>query len=214
MSYRTRRRCLVSTLNWHICPKLSSIDLSAARAWTRVAEGFQHPPMLLAYETSLRLLIQHLAALLSLPQHLVILKNLTSSLATDAFSACLHNYSPTNAVELLEQGRGVFWSQLTRLQSPLDNVIVSGSAGKSLADEFTRIASSIRNSFNSPSPDQHERLCHLNSEMQTVVTNIRELPGLSHFLLPSLFPDLQRAASGGPVIIVNVSQYSCDALIY
>ena len=41
---------------------------------------------------------------------------------------------------------------------------------------------------------------------------IRKLPGLSRFLLPSLFPDLRRAAGGGPVIIVNASEYSCDAL--
>ena len=30
---------------------------------------------------------------------------------------------------------------------------------------------------------------------------------------PSLFPDLQRAASGGPVIIMNASKYGCDVLI-
>ena len=178
-----------------------------------MAEDFQHPTILLAYETSLRLLIQHLATLPSLPQHLVILKNLTSSLAVDAFSACLRNCSLTNAVELLEQGRGVFWSQLTRLHSPLDSVIVCGSAGKSLADEFMRLSSLIRNALNSPGADQHERVCRLNLKMQRVVADIRELPGLSRFLLPLLFSDLQRAASGGPVIIVNASKYGCDALI-
>ena len=192
---------------------VSSSDLSAARAWVRVAEDFHHPTILLAYETSLRLLIQHLATLPSLPQHLIILKNLTSSLAVDAFSACLRNCSLTNAIELLEQGRGIFWTQLTRLYSPLDNVIVSGSAGKSLTDEFARLSLLIRNALNSPGVDQHERLCHLNYEMQRVVTSIRKLPGLSRFLLPLLFSDLQRAACGGPVIIVNASKYSCDALI-
>ena len=197
----------------HMPQMVSSDDLSAAKEWIRLAEDLQHPTILLAYETSLRLLIQHLAILPSLPQHLVILKKHTSSLAADAFSACLRNRSLTNAVELLEQGRGVFWSQLTRLQSPLDDVIVSGSEGKSLADEFTRLALSIRSSLKLPGADQHERLCHLSYDMQRVVTNIRELPGLSRFLLPSLFPDLQRAASGGPVIIVNASEYSCDALI-
>ena len=197
----------------HVPQIVSSINLTAAVAWIRVAENFQHPEILLAYETSLRLLIHHLATLPSLPQHLVILKNLTSSLAVDAFSACLRNCSPTRAIELLEQGRGVFWSQLTRLHSPLDNVVATGSRGKSLADEFTRLSLLIRNALNSPGADHHEQLCHLNNEMQRVVISIRELPGLSRFLLSSLFPDLQRAASGGPIIIVNASKYSCDALI-
>jgi hypothetical protein len=131
----------------------------------------------------------------------------------DAFSACLRQCAPARAVELLEQGRGVFWSQLVRLHSPLNDVIVSSLAGKTLADEFMRLALLIRNTLNSPGADQHERLCRLNLELQRVVTNIRELPGLSGFLLPPSFFDLRRAASGGPVIIVNASKYSCDALI-
>ena len=123
---------------------MSSSDISAARAWIGVAEHFQHPTILLAYETSPRLLIRHLATLLSLPQHLVTPKSLTSSLAVDAFSACLRNSSLTKAIELLEQGRGVFWSQLTRFHSPLDSVTVSGSAGKALEDDFTRLSLLVR----------------------------------------------------------------------
>jgi CHAT domain-containing protein len=197
----------------HVPQIVFSNDLSAAKAWIRVAEDFQHPTILLAYETSLRLLVQHLTTLPSLPQHLVILKSLTPSLAVDAFSVCLRKRAPAHAVELLEQGRGVFWSQLTRLHSPLDNLISSSTEGKTLADEFTRLAFLIRNAINSPGADQHERLCRLNLQMQSIVTNVRKLPGLSRFLLPLLFSDLQRAASGVPVIIVNASQYSCDALI-
>ena len=192
---------------------VSSNDLSAAKSWIRVAEDFHHPTTLLAYETSLRLLIQHLAVLPSLPQHLAIVKDLTSSLAVDAFSACLRNSSPTRAVELLEQGRGVFWSLLSRLHSPLDDVIACSPAGKTFADEFARLALLIRNALKSPGPDQHEQLCGLNVELQRVVTNIRRLPGLSRFLLSPLFSDLRCAASRGPVIIVSASKYSCDALI-
>ena len=192
---------------------VSPIDLSAARAWILAAEDFQHSSLLLAYEIALRLLVQHLASLPSLPQHLVILKERTSSLAVDAFSACLRKHAPARAVELLEQGRGVFWSQLARLHSPLEDVISSGPAGKTLADEFTRLASLVRSAVNSPGTDEHERACHLNLEMQRVISSIRELPSLSRFLLPSLFPDLQRAASEGPVIILNASKYSCDALV-
>ena len=197
----------------HITQIVSSSDLSSARAWIRVAEDFQHPTLLLAYETALRFLTQHLATLPSLLQHLDIFKSLTSSLAVDAFSACVRKCAPARAVELLEQGRGVFWSQLTRLHSPLEDVTSASPAGKELADEFTQLASLIRNAVNSPGADQHEQVCHLNLEMQRVVTNIRELPGLSRFLLPSFFSDLQRAASEGPVVIVNASKYGCDALV-
>ena len=53
----------------------------------------------------------------------------------------------------------------------------------------------------------------LNKELQRVVSNIRNLPGLSRFLLPPHFSDLRFAASYGPVVIVNASKYSCDALV-
>ena len=73
-----------------------------------VAQYFQYPMLLLAYQTSLRLLAQHIATLPSLSEHLVILKTLTSSLAVDAFLACLCNCSPIDAVELLEQDGASF----------------------------------------------------------------------------------------------------------
>ena len=51
--------------------------------------------------------------------------------------------------------------------------------------------------------------------MQDAITDIRKLPGPSCFLQspPGPFSHLQIAAEGGPVIIVNSSQYGCDALI-
>ena len=157
----------------NVTQTVSSSDLSAARVWIRAAEDFKHPTLLPAYETVFRFLVQHLAALPSLPHHLVILKERTSSLAVDAFSACVRKRAPARAVELLEQGPGVFWSQLMRLYSPLEDVIASGPTGKTLADEFTRLASLVRDAVNSPSTDEHERVCHLNLEMQRVVANIR-----------------------------------------
>ena len=45
----------------HVTQTMSSADLSAARSWVNAAEDLQHSTLLLAYETSLRLLVQHLA---------------------------------------------------------------------------------------------------------------------------------------------------------
>ena len=107
--------------------------MSVARAW--VDEAFHHSTTLLAHETALRLLVRRLTTFPSLPQHLTVIRSLTSSLAADAFSAGLHYQSSEKAIELLEQGRGVFWSQLIRLRSPLDGIVEHGPAGRTLADE-------------------------------------------------------------------------------
>lgn len=46
-----------------------------------------------------------------------------------------------------------------------------------------------------------------------VLRQIRALPGFSDFLRPPEFTTLREAAAGGPVVIINVSGYRCDALI-
>ena len=80
----------------------------------------------------------------SLPQHLVILKNLTSSLAVVAFSACLRK----RALQSNFSNKGGV--SFGRARSLLDDLIVSSPAGKTLADGFTQLALLIRHALNSP----------------------------------------------------------------
>ncbi|KAF8435464.1 hypothetical protein L210DRAFT_3694803 [Boletus edulis BED1] len=53
----------------------------------------------------------------------------------------------------------------------------------------------------------------LQRSLQHIVTQIRRSHGLSRFLLPPLFADIQIAASCGLVIVVNATQYGSVALI-
>jgi CHAT domain len=46
-----------------------------------------------------------------------------------------------------------------------------------------------------------------------LVSRVRSLPGFSRFLLPPLIAELQQAASGGDVVVINASRFRCDALI-
>ncbi|KAG2065648.1 hypothetical protein BDR04DRAFT_1032267, partial [Suillus decipiens] len=116
------------------------------------------------------------------------------------------------AVELVEQGRAVFWTQLARFNTPLDELSVSGDTGAALAEEFKWLSFRLRNAFDQ-SEDQSPQIRQLTMQWDDVVSRIRMLPDFSKFLLPPLFSDLRKAAEDGPVIILNASQYGCDALI-
>ena len=194
---------------------VSFADLECANQWIQAAEECQHGTTVLAYQTFLRFSTHHLATLLSLPHDVAQLKKLTASTAADAVSACVRHGDLINAVELLEQGRDLFWSQILRLRSPLDEVIASGDTAKESADSFTRLTSVLRTVLETPiDAESHpDRASPLNVKLQDVVADIRKLPGLSGFLQTPRFSNLQIAAAGGPVIVVNASQYGCDALI-
>ena len=102
---------------------------------------FAPPTTLLTHETVFRLLVRNFTVLPSFPRYLSLVRS-HGSFEAGAFSACLRNHSCETGVELLAQGRGVFWSQLTRLRSPL--VVAFGPAGKTLANGFTRLTSLVR----------------------------------------------------------------------
>jgi len=55
----------------------------------------------------------------------------------DAFSCSVRLGGLTTAVEMVEQGRAVFWTHLAHFRTPLDQLSVSGDTGKVLAAEFT-----------------------------------------------------------------------------
>ncbi|KAI0248249.1 CHAT domain-containing protein [Lactifluus subvellereus] len=53
----------------------------------------------------------------------------------------------------------------------------------------------------------------LSGELDNVVLRIQELPGFENFWRPIPFRHLQTAAIGGPVVIINLSEYRSDILI-
>ena len=52
----------------------------------------------------------------------------------------------------------------------------------------------------------------LTRQRDTLLQQIRDLPGFADFLQPPAFATLRDAAALGPVVIINVSAYRCDAL--
>ncbi|ARZ66002.1 hypothetical protein SMD11_0336 [Streptomyces albireticuli] len=153
-----------------------------------------------------------------------------AGLAGDAAAVALNAGRPQEAVQLLEQGRGVLLAQaldarddMTALRERAPGLAARIREVRALldADPDTRSASDPDQAAIGTDPARAvreqraaaERHRELAREMDELVRRARELPGLEDFLrLPSA-ERLRAAAANGPVVVVNTSALRCDALV-
>ena len=143
----------------------------------------------------------------SLPQHLVILKNLNAVAPSRRVLGVSRKSAPPVRSSFSYEGRVSFgvsllgsiprWMiSLYLRQENLGRLVHPAGLAHSQRPQFT-----WRRSVQTGVPSQPRTAGSCDQHTQ--------LPGLSRFLHPSLFPDHQRAASRGPVI-VNAIKYGCD----
>jgi tetratricopeptide (TPR) repeat protein len=139
--------------------------------------------------------------------------------ASDATACALAQGRPEYAVEVSERGRGVLLSQALDTRTSYDTL---HEQHPELADRLLRIQRALdrpelTTSLSEPGPvaatEVGERFLTLARERDELVTAIRALPGYRDFLRPAEFDALRSAADEGPVVIVNVSRYRCDAVV-
>ncbi|THU83021.1 TPR-like protein [Dendrothele bispora CBS 962.96] len=127
------------------------------------------------------------------------------------------------AVEWLEEGRSIVWKQLLQLRTPLDEL---HQQYPDLADELLRVSQALDNAGTSnfqPRIDLEINQQSAEKEAQNhrkfaaryeaLLQQVRELDGFDSFLRPRKFSELAPAARNGPVVVVNVAKFRCDALI-
>ncbi|KAG1747723.1 CHAT domain-containing protein [Suillus lakei] len=174
-----------------------------------------------AYATSMQLLDAYVSTTASVSARHKAVKNFPSTLAVDAASCVLRSGEVCRAVELLEQGRTIIWTQMTRLRTPLDSLQTRGDHAMALRDKFKDLSSLLdkppANDIEGiPRADveaEETRYRRLVEDWNRAVEEIRKIDGFSRFLLPPLFSDLQDAACDGPIIVLIASKLSCDAII-
>ena len=194
------------------CSPAVSLDLwDATQAWVQNAEKHGHSSALEAYQTSLNTLDHFTSLNSSLDSRHETMQARVADLANNAFSCATRHSDFKMAVELLEQGRGILWNQLARFDISMVALEDQGEQGRTLRDKFTRLSEGLRK--HAQGGGGKGPYWKVQEEWQSVVDKIRRLEGFSRFLLPPCFDDPQQAAEQGPVIIVNASIYSCDALI-
>jgi tetratricopeptide (TPR) repeat protein len=141
----------------------------------------------------------------------------------------------SRAVEWLESGRTVVWSQLLNLRTPLDKLRERDPKLASELEQVSRaldpagtssdkVADFIGISTSSPHDGNTKRSgislvqeakshYSLALEYDRLIEQIRNLDGFENFLRPKPFSDLVSACESGPVVIINVDKSRCDALI-
>jgi len=138
------------------------------------------------------------------------------ALACDAAAWAITADQPERAVGLLEQGRGVLLAQSLNERARYYDL---ARADQGLAEGLTCVDQALANLALADNPLAADtepvgrRQAELSSERDTLLRQIRRLPGLEDFLKPPEFASLRDAAVDGPIVIINVSQYRCDALI-
>jgi hypothetical protein len=86
------------------------------------ADDTKHPSALEAYQVAIELLPRLAALGLDLQSCQQILTLKADGLARDTAARAIQSGQPDKAVELLEEGRTTFWSQVLQLRSPLDKL--------------------------------------------------------------------------------------------
>ncbi|KAG1823194.1 CHAT domain-containing protein [Suillus variegatus] len=203
---------------------VSGSSLSRLRAsllWVRRANEHRHGTQLEAYATSMQLLDAYMSTTASVSSRHNIMKDFPSTLAVDAASCALRSGDVCRAVELLEQGRTIIWTQMTRLRTPLDSLQTHGYHAVALIKRFRDLSSLLDKppaNYPEATPRDHveaeeNRYRRLVQDWNRAVEEIRKIEGFSRFLLPPLFSDLQDAARDGPIILLIASKSSCHAII-
>ncbi|KDR71440.1 hypothetical protein GALMADRAFT_74871 [Galerina marginata CBS 339.88] len=201
--------------------------LTAARKWATASKLTEDRLECLdAYNTAIDLVSQvaGMEYTIGLRHRILVdIPDLSNAAAATAFSLG----KPKKALEWLEQGRCLVWTQLNNLRTPLEDL---ASFDSDLANELSRISqglenAGLRNELVAIGTDadimiekmalQDEAIAgaKLAQEWDQLLQKIRDIPKFKNFLRSARYHDLTaRLPKAGPVVVINVHEDRCDAI--
>ena len=197
--------------------------------WAGLARINMHPSVSIAYETAMSLLQEALVFCPTLQtQHLRLAQMFkqgeTLPSSSDYTSYLIQNGHVKQAVETLEQGRTLIWSEMRGLRTSTDPL---RAADPILADKLADINQRLESVAISVVQSDNDEMgrgetgagsgeCSIGhlvltqrrllEERNSLISHIQSLPGFENFLKPPPFDFLKCVTSHGPVIIVNQTQ--------
>ena len=198
--------------------------------WATIARRFGHPSASTAYDHAISLFQASLTFAPTLDkQHsrLVTTRGNLEMIPLDYTSYHIDNGHLELAIETLERGRGLLWSEMRGLRASIDQICLADS---NLAAKFSAVNRELEtlaltfslnnnvdgnNDLEGMDPYGHSvvRKQKLLDDREKIIMQIRALSGFDAFLKPPFFDTLRSAASHGPVIIINHCKWRSDILI-
>ncbi|KAH9024162.1 CHAT domain-containing protein [Lactarius pseudohatsudake] len=209
-----------------------------ACVWAFFARGNRLPSVSTAYDCAMSLMQDalHFAPTLQLQSAAFSETSTFSSVVFNSMSLDYASYQVDlrqveKAIETLERGRALLWSEMRRLRTSVDQLL---QADPDLGNKFAAVNRDLEELIKSIPPSRNldiddggtdnlravdpfgrllvkQRI--LLQERKDLITQIRTLPGFGSFLTSPSFATLRSAASAGPVIIINHSGWRSDILI-
>ncbi|KAF8268564.1 CHAT domain-containing protein [Lactarius quietus] len=206
--------------------------------WAIIARRIGHPTTLTAYGTAMSLLQKVLSFVPTVSiQHarLVAMGVSCQTMPLEYASHQIDLGQIENAIETLEQGRALLWSEMRSLRAPMAQFVEEDSP---FAKRFVEINQELEALTMSVTPSgrleiedgvvaqgkdwmdpfgQHiVKRQKLVEERDALISQIQGQPrleGLAEFLLAPSFTTLRSAASRGPIILINHSEWRSDIVI-
>ena len=199
--------------------------------WARMARISGHPSTSAAYECAISLMQETLTFAPNLDtQHfrLVTMRDDYETLPLDYVSYHISTGQLPQAIETLERGRALIWSEMRGFRTSIDQIHAIDSH---LAEAFAEVNRNLEMLTLTPSANSnddgrggglvvmdpfgqlvmHQR--KLLDDRNKLTSQIQALPGFGTFLKSPSFNKLHSAAARGPVIIINHCVLRSDILI-
>jgi tetratricopeptide (TPR) repeat protein len=139
-----------------------------------------------------------------------------SNLGSDAVACAIASGDLHIGLELLEQSRGVMWSQALHVSDPQTYELPESlrvELHDLLVSMATDTASKLEHSIGARGPSTSDLRHRRAIRIQAILSQARSMPGLERFMLGDTSERLMQAAKDHPVIILLSTRRECYALV-
>ena len=202
-------------------------------SWAILARSINHPTTLTAYKSAMTLMQKSLSFAPTVSvQHtrLVAMGYDCQTMPLDFASFQIHLGQFEEAVETLEQGRALLWSEMRGFRAPVAQLIEDSPLAERLSQINQELETLTISVTPSGRPEMEDGVARgrdltdpfgrlvakqqkLVEERDALISQIQGRPGLNGFLKAPSFTTLRSAASRGPVVLINHCYWRSDILI-